>query len=153
MSNQLETLLAKGAITDAINQLFIATDQRDWPSVHQVLADSVLLDMSSVGGGAPSAQTPQQITAAWQSGLRHLVAVHHQIGNVVINVKGNEADAFCYGTASHYLPNPSGINTRTFVGTYDFALSNNHGSWRIAAFRFKLKYMEGNPTLEQSAGV
>ncbi|SMC20775.1 SnoaL-like domain-containing protein [Andreprevotia lacus DSM 23236] len=151
--SDLASLLAKSRISDVITELFNATDRRDWPAVHAVLADQVLLDMASVGGGAPGQQTPQQITAAWQGGLKHLIAVHHQIGNLRISVQGDEAQAFCYGTASHYLPNPSGQNTRTFVGSYDLALIRQDGDWRISAFRFNLKYLDGNPALEKSAGL
>jgi hypothetical protein len=60
----------------------------------------------------------------------------------------DRADAFCYGIASHYLPNASGQYTRFFVGSYDFHLEKDGTAWRIHRFRFNLKYMDGNLELE-----
>jgi len=42
------------------------------------------------------------------------------------------------------------MNTRTFVGSYDFELLKDAGRWRIAKFKFNLKYLDGNPDLENS---
>lgn len=83
-------------------------------------------------------------------GLAPLKAVHHQVGNYKIRITGSEAEAACYGIATHYLPNPSGRNVRTFVGTYDFHLTKTGERWRIALFRFNLKYLDGNPHLEHA---
>jgi len=74
----------------------------------------------------------------------------HQAGNFRVTVHDDTADAFCYGMASHYLPNPSGRNTRVFVGSYDFGLRRQDARWRIDRFRFNLKYVDGNLELEKS---
>jgi hypothetical protein len=71
--------------------------------------------MISMAGGKPVMMSPQQITDAWEQGLKSLQAIHHQVGNFKVTVQSEQADAFCYGIASHYLPNPTGHNTRTFV--------------------------------------
>jgi len=86
---------------------------------------------------------------SWDKGLKPLKAVHHQAGNYIVTVSGDQADAFCYGIASHYLPTKSGRNTRTFVGSYDFHLIKNDGVWWIDRFKFNLKYLDGNPDLEK----
>jgi hypothetical protein len=94
--------------------------------------------------------TPEDIVAAWETGLKPLKAIHHQAGNYLVEVNGTNAEAFCYGIASHYLPNKSNKNTRTFVGSYEFELQKDSGRWRIAKFKFNLKYIDGNPDLESS---
>ncbi len=83
------------------------------------------------------------------TGLRPLQAVHHQIGNFRIELRGGEATTFCYGIASHYRLTRSGRNTRVFVGTYDFHLQLQDNHWRIDQFRFNLKYLDGNTALER----
>ena len=123
MDKQLQHLLDKNAVIDVINRLFISTDNRDWQAVTACFAPEVLFDMTSMAGGEPSTLTPRQIAGAWEQGLSHLEAIHHQAGNYVVTVRDDEADAFCYGIASHYLPNETGANTRTFVGSYDFHLA------------------------------
>ncbi|HSP36040.1 MAG TPA: hypothetical protein VLU46_17140 [Thermoanaerobaculia bacterium] len=59
------------------------------------------------------------------------------------------AHAFCYAVAYHYRKTKSGRNTRTFVGSYDFDLHRRDGQWRVGRFKFNLKFIEGNPNLEQ----
>ena len=148
MERELRELLDKDAIGETVARLFIGTDRRDWEAVKACLTDEVLFDMSSLSGEDPATLTAQAIVDMWEAGLRPLEAIHHQAGNFLARVDGDRATAFCYGIASHYLSNPSGRNTRTFVGSYDFSLVRLEGRWRISAFRFTLKYIDGNKNLE-----
>jgi hypothetical protein len=138
-------------VYEKVNELFLKTDARDWPAVKAVFAGKVNFDMSSLTGDAPVELTPDEIAGAWEKGLAPLEAVHHQTGNYVIRVDGSRATAFCYGTASHYLPTKSGNNVRKFVGSYDFELARENGQWKITSFKFNFKYMDGNPDLEKEA--
>jgi len=144
----LETLLDKDAIGDVIHRLFIATDSRDWSAVRAALAPRLHVDLTSLTGGEPSEIDGPALAAMWETGLQPIQAVHHQVGNLHISVDGDAAEAFCYGTATHYRPTASGRNVRTFVGSYDFALARMDGAWRITLFRFNLKYLDGNLQLE-----
>jgi hypothetical protein len=147
--DDLEKLANRQQVVDVITDLFIATDERDWPAVIDCFTPEVLFDMSSLGGPAAAATPAQAIAAGWERGLAPLAAVHHQAANFRVRLRGDEADAFCYGIASHYRPNPSGRNTRVFVGTYDFGLRKDAARWRISRFRFNLKYVDGNLELEK----
>ena len=148
----LETLLEKDRIVDALTELFVATDRREWNGVREVFAPQVRFDMSSLTGIAASTMTGAQIAQGWEEGLKALKAVHHQAGNFQVRLRGPaEAEARCYAIATHFLPNPTGRNTRTFVGSYDFELEKVAGRWRITLFRFNVKYVEGNLELEKSA--
>ena len=142
-------LRAKEEVLDAINELFVGTDAKEWDRVRAVLAPSVRFDMKSLTGAEPTTISSDEIVAGWEQGLRPIAAVHHQTGNFRVRLHGDEADAFCYGTATHYLPNPSGRNTRTFVGSYDFHLRREEGAWRIDLFRFHVKFIDGNLRLEE----
>jgi hypothetical protein len=151
MDDRLAALVAKDEIADVINTLFIATDARDWDAVAGCFAPAVVFDMSSLGGGPATTLPPDAIVSGWKTGLAPIRAVHHQAGNHRVAVTGKSATAFCYGIAYHYRPNPSGRNTRTFVGSYDFELGRDAtGHWRIALFRFNLKFVEGNLDLEKA---
>jgi hypothetical protein len=144
-----QELLTKENVKQVVNQLFISTDNRDWDTVSRLFASEVLFDMTSMVGGDPVMLTPQQIVASWEKGLAPLKAIHHQTGNYIVQTHEDEADVFCYGTASHYLPNKSNRNTRIFVGSYEFHLIKNE-TWQIDRFKFILKYIDGNPDLEGS---
>ena len=144
MDLTLQTLLDEREVERACNRLFIHTDERDWVKVREYLTADVHFDMSSAGVGDPSNLSPDEMIALWDSGLRDLQAVHHQTGNYLIDINGDEANAFCYGMASHYLPHPTGRNTRTFVGCYDFHLVRSGSTWKFDSIKFSLKYTEGN---------
>jgi ketosteroid isomerase-like protein len=141
----------KAAVQESVIRLFIATDNRDWDEVKAVFADDVMFDMTSMGAAKASLTAAADIVRMWEDGLKALQAIHHQVGNFMINVNGDKATVFSYGTATHYLPNPTNNNVRTFVGSYDFELRKLAGDWRISAFKFNLKYMDGNPELENSS--
>ncbi len=144
------------AVVDAIVRLFVSTDERNWAAVARCFADPVRFDMTSMTGGRPEDLSPARIVAGWEEGLRSLEAIHHQAGNFQVSVAGDEASASCYAIASHFRRVASGRNTRTFVGAYDFHLVRDRGKeWRIDLFRFRLKYVDGNPHLdtEQPAGA
>lgn len=151
LRKQIQLLIEKNKIIDRTNELFISTDNRDWQKVKSLFAPEVLFDMTSMTGGEPLTLTPQEIVDGWDKGLKALNAIHHQVGNYIINMSPEGAEVFCYGIASHYLPNKSGLNTRTFVGSYNFHLKKAGDSWLIDQFKFNLKYIDGNPDLEGSA--
>ena len=144
-------LLERTQVADTVTRLFVNTDERNWKGVMDCFAPKVLFDVSSLSGSKPSRVSSKKIADQWESGLRGLSAVHHQIGNVLVQVEGAEAGAFCYATATHYFPNPTGNDTRTFVGTYDFHLVRTDDEWRIDMFRFNLKFTQGNALLADLA--
>ncbi|MGD8582818.1 MAG: nuclear transport factor 2 family protein, partial [Gammaproteobacteria bacterium] len=129
MANELETIVDQMKVVETINRLFVGTDNRNWALVRSCFAPRVMFDMSSMGAGEPGQLTPEEIVSAWDAGLKPLRSIHHQAGNYLVDVSGTKADAFCYGIASHYLPNKSNRNTRTFVGSYEFQLLKEGGCW------------------------
>jgi hypothetical protein len=147
--SDLQDLLAKDAILDTINRLFIGTDSRDWAMVRDALAPRLQVDMTSLAGGQPAEMAGADLAEAWETGLKPIQAIHHQTGNYRVTVLGDQAEAFCYGTAIHYRPTRSGRNVRTFVGSYDFRLARLETKWRITSFRFNLKYVDGNLEMEK----
>jgi len=150
MADDVETLLERTRIIEVVTRLFVGTDNRDWEQVKACFAPKVLFDMSSLGAGDPKEQSPDDIVALWDAGLKALQAIHHQVGNFLVEVNGHKADAFCYGIASHFLPNNTSNNTRTFVGSYDFSLVRDGEDWHICKFKFNLKFIDGNQDLERA---
>jgi len=148
MEEKLLQLVARDEIVAVLTDLFLRTDARDWAGVRECFADRVRFDMTSLAGGEPVTLSPGEITESWERGLRPLAAVHHQVGNFRVRVRPDDADASCYGIAWHYRPNRSGRATRTFVGSYDFHLGRDPQGWKIDAFRFDCKFVDGNLELE-----
>ncbi len=151
MEESESALEERQMVADLVVRLFVSGDERRWDEMLGYFAPKVLLDMSSVSGAKPSRTSPKKIAEQWESGVRGLAAAHHQLGNMLVDVEDQEASVFCYATATHYFPNPSGGNTHVFVGTYDFHLTRTEGTWLIDAFRFNLKYEDGNLILSELA--
>ena len=148
MDEQINTLIEKDKIIDRLNNLFIKTDNRDWPGVKNCFNEKVHFDMTSMGAEKAEILKPEQITQGWEEGLKSLEAIHHQIGNYLVEFDDDGATAFCYGIASHYKKTASGNNSRTFVGNYNFHLVKREMDWKIDSFKFNLKYIDGNINLE-----
>ncbi|MEM7029518.1 MAG: nuclear transport factor 2 family protein [Chloroflexota bacterium] len=153
LREQQQVLIEKDVIVETVNQLFISTDNRDWDTVKSIFAAKVLFDMTSLVGGDPVTLTSQEIVDAWDVGLAPIEAIHHQVSNFIVDINTNqdEAEVFNYGFAVHYLPNSTGENTRTFVGSYTFHFTKIEADWRIDAFKFDAKYVDGNLDLEADA--
>jgi hypothetical protein len=142
-------LAARRAVEDAVVRMFVATDERDWPTLEDCFTSPFTLDMTSMTGGEPTTMTPQQVAQAWADGFKPLDHVHHQIGNLRTEVTGNQASVKCYGIALHHRAKAHGLKTRTFVGTYELSLVAVAGRWQISRLVFKLKFIDGNLELEK----
>ncbi len=153
MTDALDDLVQKERIAAVVNAVFVGTDARDWRAVEACFASSVLFDMASVGGGAPVHKAPAEIVAGWEAALAPIVHVHHQTGNVVVERSGETATVRCYGIAYHHRPTRSGRNTRVFVGSYEIGLARTNEAWLVDAFRFVLKFVDGNLGLEKEPGA
>lgn len=53
VSTSLEALVARQDVEDVIVKMFVATDERDWPTLQSCFTDPFVLDMTSMVGGTP----------------------------------------------------------------------------------------------------
>ena len=135
----------------AVTDLFVATDARNWSAIEHIFDESVLLDYSSFTGQPAATLTPADITTAWKGVLPGFESTHHQVGNFQVTEASKAAQVSCYGTASHHLPDDNG-NVWLVVGTYDFELVKDaRKRWRISSMKFNFKYQEGNGGLVDKA--
>ena len=133
-------------IVETANKLFVYTDSHQWKKMQEeVFTDSVLFDMSSLGAGGPVELPVQQICDMWEKGFSGIDSVHHQAGTYIVKIDGNNASVQAYAIAIHYKKTATLGHTREFVGSYEvgFRLVPGQG-WRIYAFKYLLKYMNGN---------
>jgi ketosteroid isomerase-like protein len=135
------------AIKSQVIKLFNFTDAGRWEDLKGVFAEKVVLDYSSFTRQPAAEMTPDQIVNAWSGFLPKFKATHHQVGNFLVEVKGNIAHLSCYGTAGHYFPNDFGKNTWTVVGAYDFELIKKGTAWKVNKMTFHFKYQDGNTDL------
>ena len=150
MSDGLQQLLDERDAGRVVVALFTATDRRDWAKVEACLAPRLTLDMTSLTGGAPVETTGAAVAAMWKEGLAPIDHVHHQVGNLLVSVSGEEGQASCHGIALHHRKVAAPRSTRVFVGSYRIHLARLDGRWRIDRFTFDLAFLEGNLELEKA---
>lgn len=145
----------EGVIADKIelqqlaNKLFMYTDAQQWSKLEmEVFDQTVWFDMISAGGGEPKYLKASEICAMWSSGFANLDAVHHQAGHYLISIDSNDAAIFGYAIALHYRKAAKNGNTRTFVGSYDLKAVKTLKGWRLIQFKYNLKFIDGNASLE-----
>ncbi len=140
---------AREQIVEVVNKLFVYTDQQDWESLkNEVFTNEVLFDMVSVGAKTVETKTSEEITQMWDAGFDGLDAVHHQAGNYIVDIEGDNADVKAYAIASHYKKAATEGNIREFIGSYDIGLIRDSQGWRINEFKYNLKYLDGNLELK-----
>jgi hypothetical protein len=147
MDHQL--LSEKIELQELANKLFMYVDAQDWNKVlNEVFSKDVWFDMQSAGGGEPKTVSSKEICEMWQKGFEGLDAVHHQAGHYLIDVKESNADIFGYAVATHFKAKAEKGKTRTFVGSYELKAIRAVNGWRLDQFKYNLKYIDGNTTLE-----
>ena len=151
MTASVDGLAARQAVEDTVVRMFVATDERDWPTLESCFTDPFTLDMTSMAGGKPATVTPRQVATTWAQAFEPLDHVHHQVGNFRTSVTSSQAIVRCYGVAFHHRAKVSGLKTRLFVGTYELVLIPSVQTWLISQLTFKLKFIDGNLSLEGSA--
>jgi hypothetical protein len=135
-------------ITELCNKLFMYVDALQWNRVlSEVFTETVWFDMTSAGGEAKKLPA-KEICEAWRQGFIGLDSVHHQAGHYIITVTGNDADIYGYAIATHYKKAASKGKSRMFVGSYDLKALKTDKGWRLSQFKYNLKYIDGNASLE-----
>jgi hypothetical protein len=142
------SLTMREAVIEAVNRMFILTDNRDWGALKDCFMENVLFN-TALTDGVPKTITREEIIEGWTEGLKNLTAIHHQTGNYLVTIGDDGADLFCYGIAYHYLPNRTNKNVKFFVGSYSIHLVSEENRWKIDKFAFTLKFVAGNVNLRE----
>lgn len=144
-----EQLADKIELQELASKLFMYCDAQHWPQMlDEVFLDEIWFDMSSAGGGEPANLPAKDVCNMWREGFRELDAIHHQAGHYIITIKNWEAEIFAYAVATHYKKAAKNGNTRTFVGSYELKARTTTRGWRISQFKYNLKYIDGNTSLD-----
>lgn len=139
----------KITLTELANKLYMYTDEQRWQDLlDEVFTTDIWLDVSSMGGGDARIVKAADLCNMWEEGFKGIDQVHHQAGHYIINVNENDASIFGYAVAYHYKASAVNGKTRTFVGSYDLKAVNTDKGWRLNQFKYNLKFIDGNVTLE-----
>jgi hypothetical protein len=144
-----ELMVDKIELTELSNKLFMYCDAQLWQRMlDEVFSPTIRFDTSNAGGGPPAMLDAKAVCDIWKQGFIGLDSAHHQAGHYLITVRDDEADIFGYAVAFHYKKAATKGNTRSFVGSYDLKAIRTPDGWRFSQFKYNLKYIDGNTTLE-----
>ncbi|MBK1786590.1 nuclear transport factor 2 family protein [Prauserella cavernicola] len=122
-------------------------DRRDWPGLHDVFAEYIDFDYTSLHGGEPLRMTRDELVRGWRTALSGLDATQHLTGNHLAEVDGDSAVCTASVLATHVLANDEGEPTWTIGGHYRYALVREDGTWRIGGLTLTAEWTSGNPDL------
>ena len=128
------------------DELFIATDLKDWAAVRALFVDDPIeVDMSSLTGGAPVRMTADQLVDGFRAGLHAGKVSHHLATNYRIRVAGDRAELWAHGYAWNRVPSlPAGSDLWETWGNYRLTYRRRGQGWRLDGFRYYSKLTRGN---------
>ena len=133
-------------LTELTNKLFMYTDAQQWKRLlSEVFCHEVWFD---IGDGQAKNLHAAEICEMWRQGFLDLDAVHHQAGHYLINIEQGGADIYGYAVATHCKKTATKGNTRTYTGSYDLKATRSDKGWRLSQFKYNLKFIDGNASLE-----
>lgn len=145
----METIADKIELTELANKLFMYCDAQKWPQMlAEVFTEKIHFDMTSAGGGEPQTMEARAVCEMWRDGFKGIDAVQHQAGHYLITIEGDKADIFGYAIAYHYRKAATNGQSRSFIGSYDLKAIRTTTGWRLTQFKYNLKYIDGNASLE-----
>jgi hypothetical protein len=133
-------------IVELAVKLFVFTDEQNWDGLSkEVFTETVVFDMSSLGGNGAEKTSSSSIIENWKKSFEGLDAIFHQSGNYLVNIRDEgHAELSCSCIAVHYNKSATKGTTREFYGNYDIVCVLTDIGWRINGLRYKVKFVSGN---------
>jgi hypothetical protein len=124
MSGGLETLLAEREIARSLARFARAMDEREWATVGEVLTEDATADM-----GLGLVQGRSAIIAFIRSFLDDCGPTQHLLGNLVVDVDGDQAFSRCYVSDLHKGVGEKSHLTFSTLGEYHDRWRRRDGRW------------------------
>lgn len=141
--SDLDELLDKQAITETCYRYGIALDSRDWATLRTCFTE----DAKAIYRGLEPCQNYQDIEDRCRAVLEPLTASQHLIGNVTVELEGDEAACVSYLQAQHVKAGTPGGDNYIIAGRYDDRLVRTADGWRMSERRLEILWTDGNPAV------
>ena len=126
MANTLDSLIAKQDITELIYLYMRGLDRWDSELLHSLFTDDAWCEYGFMNGNAPDF-----IEFAIGALAAH-EANQHFVGNILIDVEGDEAFGEVYFNAYHKVPGETGFDDVIIAGRYLDRYERRNGEWKFA---------------------
>lgn len=122
-------------IVEALARFALATDQRDWPAIRDLLAD----DCIAYGRTGPDA-----VVSVMQAHLGGVGPTQHLLGNHRVSLEGDRARSLAYARVHHVGAGPMAGSFFECLGEYDDTWVQVAGAWRLSRRSFELQIQLGD---------
>ena len=154
--------VAIGTPAGVLTDLLHAVDDLDWPRVRRALADTVVVDYTSLFGGDVETVAADALVERWQGLLPGFDATQHLTGPVLVRPAegetgdgaGDEARVETHVRGYHYLRGPrAGTEAAVWMvaGHYEATAVRQPDGWRITSLTLRTFYEEGDRSLVELA--
>ena len=142
-------------ITDAINTLAYACDDREWEQFGRLFTDRLHYDSSRHSGNPAADFTIAEFTAVARGVLDGFDSTHHALSNLLITVAGDEAQCRAYVVAYHHVTTEPGVVDYCIMrGHCRFGLRRIRNEWLINTWEVvRTAPLEGSPDVYRIAAA
>ncbi len=125
LEEEIRDLAARRDITRAVERYLRGLDRLDADLQRSAFHDDAWVDAGVVKG------TADEFVAGAQEMLAGMVATHHMLGQLTLDVNGDEATGECYFQAWHGVETDAGHRDLFIAGRYIDEYACRNGEWRI----------------------
>jgi hypothetical protein len=140
----LNSTIDRDTIINAVNQIAIMADLRNWEACQAAFSDRVETDYTSLTGGQPSTVNAEDLVNSWETFFSQTFKVtQHLIGSHVVTITGDTATCLSNFQAHHvYLDTTKG--TWTLGGVYEHGLIQTPEGWKVNRMKMTWTWESGN---------
>lgn len=140
MSNTVETLIAKQDITELIYNYMRGLDRWDSSLLNSVFFDDAYCEYGFINCGA------SDFIDFALGALKDHTANQHMVGNILIDVEGDEAFGEVYFNAYHKVKTENGFEDILIAGRYLDRYEKRDGVWKFAYRAELVDWSHSRPT-------
>jgi membrane-bound lytic murein transglycosylase B len=136
-----EQLADRQDVLDAVVSYALALDSHDWDRLRQILLPEAVAEYGMALGAREGRDA---IVATCTAALTPLSGSQHLMGNHLVTLDGDRAEAVCYFQATHVKAGCPGGDNYIIAGRYDDRLVRTPAGWRIAHKTLTVVWTDGN---------
>jgi hypothetical protein len=140
MAGALRELIDHNAIVALCIRYATALDSRDWALLRTCFEPDVVAEYAGIG----EILGYDALEQVCQRALMPLDASQHFLGNHVVVLDGDEADATTYLQAQHVRSGIPGGDTFLLAGKYTDRVVRRDGGWRFKTRKLEVMWTQGN---------
>lgn len=134
-------------VIQLVSSIPLAVDLANYDLAQAAFAPSIVVDYTSLWGGAPQTMTPAELMAGWRGIVPGFDATFHELTDVRATISGSKAVATANVDGRHWI---EGRLWRP-IGTYSWDLEKIDGRWRVTRMVFAMTQEIGDRSLAAEA--